>query len=61
MYYSKISKCTVSEEEAHTQIIRLCEKWFRLTHPEGNFEKYFIKHPEIFLIERWPDFKKLEV
>lgn len=59
MYYSNISQSIVSEEEAHLQIIQICERWFHLAHPDGNFEKYFVKHSDLFLIKRWSCFEKI--
>jgi hypothetical protein len=60
MYYSNLSHSVVSEEEAHVQIIQFCEKWFRMTQPEKDFENYFIQHPDLIQIERWsPSFVKL--
>jgi hypothetical protein len=51
----------VSEEEAHMQIIQICERWYRRTHPNKNFESYFVKHPDLILIERWStSFEKLD-
>ena len=53
MYYSNISESIVSEEEAHLQILQVCERWYRIAHPNGNFEDYFIKHSDLILIGRW--------
>ncbi|WP_326974645.1 hypothetical protein [Caproicibacter sp. BJN0012] len=60
MYYSEISKSTVTEEEALMQIVHLCSKWFQYSHPKGDLSNYLMKHSDIFLIERWPDFKKID-
>ena len=59
MYYSSFSHSLVTEEEAHMQILQFCEYWQRMTHPNVNFENYFIKHPDLISIEHWPtSFKK---
>jgi hypothetical protein len=59
MYYSDISQSVISEEEAHLQIIQICERWFHIAHPNENFEDYFVKHPDLITIERWPSFKEI--
>lgn len=60
MYYSEVSHTTVTEEEVLTQIVYLCNKWFRIAHPNGNLARYLTKHPDVFIIDRWPDFKKID-
>lgn len=60
MYYSEVSKSAVTEEEALMQIIYLCSKWFQCSHSKGDLSNYLVKHPDVFSIERWPDFKKID-
>lgn len=59
MYYSDLSRDEVTEIEAHMQIIELCERWYNLAHPNGDFVKYFKKHPDLLSIEQWPCFMEV--
>lgn len=58
-YYSKITENPITETQAHMQIISLCERWYNSAHPNGDFEKYFKKHPELLSIEQWSCFEKI--
>jgi hypothetical protein len=61
MYYSEVSKCTVSKLEALKQIIDLCGRWYRITgHDEDDLDKYLEGHPQLLDIEQWNCFVKLE-
>jgi hypothetical protein len=60
MYYSEITCNGVTEIEAHMQIISICEQWYNLAHPQGDFVRYFKRHPDLLYIEKWPCFVKLE-
>lgn len=60
MYYSEVSHSNVTEEEVLEQIIYLCNKWFCIAHPGGNFTKYLSNHTDLFIIDKWPDFKKVD-
>jgi hypothetical protein len=59
-YYSKITCGEVTEIEAQMQILQLCQKWFKLTHPKGNFTKYCTKHSDLLDIDLWNCFEKLK-
>lgn len=53
LYYSNISQSIVTEAEAHLQIISKLERYYHWSRPKGNFEHYFIKHPELVAIKLW--------
>ena len=59
MYYSEITRGKVTEIEAHMQIIALCERWYNLAHPSGNFINYFKGHADLLNIEQWPCFVEI--
>jgi hypothetical protein len=60
MYYSHLSQSGIDEIQAHAQIIELCERWYNIAHPQGDFVKYLKNHTDLLDIERWNCFIKLD-
>jgi hypothetical protein len=60
MYYSEITQSKVNEIEAHMQIIEICERWYNVAHPKGDFVEYFKAHADLLSIEKWTCFQRIE-
>lgn len=51
MYYSYISKSTVTDFQAYKQLFDILQRWFYWAHPNESFDKYILQNPERFTIK----------